>query len=148
MSTNQVGLPSHAQLDTLWASIERRTTMLLQGEPVQIPSVAVNPDHALSRFPALGGVVLRNFPSAEGNSRNLRKISLECWNAYASAEGLIEEPCVLRREMEAHAFRIEETLAQRRSSWASRRTPARFRYLNWPIDCTQFRGYAALAQVG
>ena len=94
------GIAGHAQLDTLWASIERRTTMLLQGEPVQIPSVAVNPDHALSRF-LLWVEWFFAISLQQRNSRNLRKISLESWNAYASAEGLIVEPCVLRSEMEA-----------------------------------------------
>jgi hypothetical protein len=103
------GIASHAQIDTLWASTERRTTMLLRGEPVQIPLVAVNPDHALSRF-LLWVEWFFAISLQQRNSRNLWKISLECWNAYASAEGLIGEAYVLRSEMEAHASRIEENL--------------------------------------
>lgn len=103
------GIASHAQIDTLWASTERRTTTLLRGEPVRIPLVAVNPDHALSRF-LLWVEWFFAISLQQRNSRNLWKISLECWNAYASAEGLIGEPYVLRSEMKAHASRNEENL--------------------------------------
>jgi hypothetical protein len=116
------GIASHAQLDTLWASIERRTTTLLQGEPIQIPLVSVNPDHALSRF-LLWVEWFFAISLQQRNSRNLRKISLECWNAYASAEGLIGEPFVLRSEMEAHLSRIEKNLTTkklREPSYAAR----------------------------
>src|ERR1700722_17635042 len=66
------GIASHAQMDTLWASTERRTTMLLRGEPVQIPLLAVNPDHALSRY-LLWVEWFFAISLQQRNSRNLRK---------------------------------------------------------------------------
>jgi hypothetical protein len=102
-------IASHAQIDTFWASTERRTATLLRGAPVQISLDAVNPDHALSKF-LLWVEWFFAISLQQRNSRNLWKISLECWNAYASAEGLIGEPYVLRSEMEAQASRIEENL--------------------------------------
>jgi hypothetical protein len=107
------GITSHAEMDTFWASIERRTTMLLRGEPVQIPFAPVNPDHALSKF-LLWVEWFFAISVQQRNRRNLWKISLECWNAYASAEGLIGEPFLLRSEMEAAARRIEENLTTKR----------------------------------
>jgi hypothetical protein len=107
------GIASQARMDTYWASIERRATTLLRGKPVEIPFAPVHPDHALNKF-LLWMEWFFAISVQQRNRRNLRKISLECWNAYASAEGLIREPYVLRSEMEAHAHRIEGNLETER----------------------------------
>jgi hypothetical protein len=103
------GIVSYAQIDTFWASTERPTTMLLRGAPIQIPLLAIDPDHALSKF-LLWVEWFFAVSVQQKNRRNLRKLSLECWNAYASAQRLIQEPCLTRHEMEAQAGRIEENL--------------------------------------
>jgi hypothetical protein len=108
-----IGITSHAKMDTFWASIERRTTMLLRGEPVRIPFAPVSPDHALSKF-LLWVEWFFAISVQQRNRRNLWKISLECWNAYATADGLIGEPYLLRSEMETEARRIEENLPTKR----------------------------------
>ena len=100
------GITSHAEIDTFWASVERRSTMLLGGRAIEIPLVPIQPDHALSKV-LLWLEWFFAISLQQKNARNLRKISLECWNAYASAEGLIREPFLLRSEMEAEAARIE-----------------------------------------
>jgi hypothetical protein len=107
------GITSHARMDTFWGSVERRTMMLLRGEPVEIPFAPVHPDHALNKF--LLSVEWFFAISVQQRSRpNLRKTSLECWNAYASAEGLNREPYLLRSEMEAQASDIEGNLTTKR----------------------------------
>jgi hypothetical protein len=103
------GLASHARTDTFMASIERRTWMLLRGVPVEIPPAPVHPDHALKRF-LLWVEWYFAIAVREINRRNLWKTSLECWNAYASAEKLISEPCLSRSEMEVQASRLEGDL--------------------------------------
>jgi predicted nucleotidyltransferase len=107
------GIASHARVDTFWGSVERRTTMLLRGKPVEIPFVPVHPDHALSKF-LLWVEWFFAISVQQKNRRNLWKTSLECWNAYAVAEGLIPEPCLLRSEMEAQARSIEGNLITER----------------------------------
>lgn len=107
------GLISHAQMDTFTASIERRTLMLLRGDPVEIPVAPVHPDHALSKF-LLWVEWFFAISVQQKSPRNLWKTSLECWNAYAVAEGSIREPFVMRRDMEAHASRTESNLTTNR----------------------------------
>ena len=103
-------IATHAEIDSAWASTERRSERLLRGDPVEIPRVPVNPDHALSKF-LLWVEWFFAVSVQQRNARNLRKISLECWNAYASAERLIDEPWLLRIEMAAHASRTEAGLS-------------------------------------
>ncbi len=107
------GIAGYARMDTFWSSVERRTLMLLRGEPVEIPFAPVHPDHALSKF-LLWVEWFFAISVQQRNRRNLWKLSLECWNAYALAEGLIREPYLLRSEMEAHASRIEGNLTTKR----------------------------------
>jgi predicted nucleotidyltransferase len=107
------GIASQARMDTFWASVERRSSMLLRGKAVEIPFAPVHPDHALQKF-LLWVEWFFAVSVQQRNRRNLWKTSLECWNSYASAEGLSREPYVLRREMEAQARRIEENLATKR----------------------------------
>lgn len=107
------GLASYARMDTFWASIERRTMVLLRGRPVEPPIVPVHPDHALAKF-LLWMEWFFSIAIRERNRRNLRKIALEAWNAYASADGVGGEPCLTRNEMEAAATAAEPDLAARR----------------------------------
>jgi len=106
------GIESHARMDTFWASVERRTIMLLRGQPVEIPFATVHPDHALQKF-LLWVEWFFAVSVQQRNRRNLWKTSLECWNSYASTEGF-GEPFLLRVEMEAQAFLTEENLATKR----------------------------------
>ena len=106
-------LASHARMDTFWASVERRTLMPLGGKRVEIPTAPVHPDHALRKF-LLWVEWFFAIAVRERNRRNLRKTALESWNAYAAAEGLIPEPCLLRADMEAQARRMERNLVPKR----------------------------------
>jgi hypothetical protein len=103
-------LASYARGDTFWASSERRTLVPLRGRPVVIPSAPVHPDHALSRF-LLWVEWYFSIAVQQKDRRNLWKTALEAWNAYASAEGFIQEPCLSRSEMEAQARRLEADLS-------------------------------------
>jgi hypothetical protein len=107
------GIASHAGMDTFWASVERRTVMLLCGNPVEIPVAPVHPDHALSKF-LLWVEWFFAISVQQRNRRNLWKTALECWNSYASTAGLIREPYLLRSEMEAQARRSEGNLIAKR----------------------------------
>lgn len=107
------GIAGHARMDTFWGSMERRSASLLLGKPVEFPSVPVQPDHAVSRF-LLWMEWFFALSLQRRSRRNLRKTSLESWNAYATADGLIPEPYLLRREMEAHVERTEDAATARR----------------------------------
>jgi predicted nucleotidyltransferase len=109
------GVQNLARIDTFWGSITRRAVMLLSGKAVEIPVAVVEPVHALGRF----GLAVEWFFAIsvqQKNRRNLRKISLESWNACATAEGLIPEPYLLRSEMEAAVLRTERNIFTRRLS--------------------------------
>jgi hypothetical protein len=94
------GLGRMAELDTYWASMERRTNLTLAGERSPIRDVPLRRNDALAKF---GLWTEWFFPIALQleSARNIRKTALECWNAYAAAEGLIAEPALLRSDMEA-----------------------------------------------
>lgn len=115
------GLASHARMDTFWASVERRMLTLLRGKPVDIPFAEVRPDHALYKF-LLWVEWFFAIAIQQRDRRNLRKIALECWNAYASAAALIPEPYLLRSDMEAAARRLEGNLTAERLGEASAAT--------------------------
>jgi hypothetical protein len=106
-------IQSHARVDTLWASVERRSQVVLRGKPVEIPSAPVHPDHALSKF-VLWVEWFYAMAVQQRNQRNLWKLSLECWNAYAVAEGLIPEPYLWRSKMELEARAAEGNLLTNR----------------------------------
>jgi hypothetical protein len=103
------GFASHALMDTFWGSLERRSQILLRGKPVDITFAPVDPDHALGRFLLWVEWFFANSVQRR-NQRNIRKTALESWNAYATAEGLIREPYLLRSEMETQASRFERDL--------------------------------------
>lgn len=107
---DRAGLTSHARMDTYWGSVERRAQVLLYGKPTHIPAAPVNPDHALCRF-LLWVEWFFAIAVQQKNRRNLRKLALESWNAYAVAEGLMPEPCLLRAAMEAEARQREASHA-------------------------------------
>jgi predicted nucleotidyltransferase len=100
------GIEELARTDTFWGSITRRTMKLLSGKAVAIPREAVKPDHALGRFLLWVEWFFSNSVQRR-NRRNIRKTALECWNAYAVAEGLLTEPHLLRSEMEGHLRGME-----------------------------------------
>lgn len=95
------GLRQMAELDSFWASMERRTNRTLTGKQLSIPEIPVKPDDAVAKF---GLWTEWFFPIALqlDSGRNIRKTALECWNAFAMAEGLVEAPSLLRCDMEAN----------------------------------------------
>lgn len=93
---------SQSKLDTFWASLTLRSLRTLHGEPPPITPPKVCPAHALARF-LLWAEYFFAISLQRHNARNIRKTALECWNAYAVAEGLLPEPLLLRAEMESHA---------------------------------------------
>lgn len=103
------GLRRMAELDSYWASMERRTNLTLAGESLSIPDVPFRPDDAVAKF---GLWTEWFFPIALqlNSGRNIRKTALECWNAYAAAEGLVAEPELLRSDMEAALRRASPEL--------------------------------------
>ena len=107
------GLRQMAELDTYWASMERRTNLPLIGEPAPIPDVPLRRDDAVAKF---GLWTEWFFPIAlqMNSARNIRKTALECWNAYAAAEGPAAEPALLRSEMEAALRRARPELPAER----------------------------------
>jgi len=107
------GIAAQARMDTFWGSQERRTATLLRGEPVEFPGDPLQPDHAVRKF-LLWIEWFFALAVQQRNRRNLRKTSLESWNACAAAEGLIPEPYLLRSDMEAQAQRLESPLAARK----------------------------------
>ena len=107
------GIESLARLDTFWGSQERRSVTLLSGKPVEIPHLPVDPIHALGRF----GLWVEWFvPQSiqQRSRRNLKKTAMEAWDAYVVAERLIEEPYLLRGEMEAHIRESEPDVSTTR----------------------------------
>jgi hypothetical protein len=92
------GIRRWFELDTYRASEERRSAILLRGMPVAFPNRLVRRDDAIRRV----GIWADDFFSTairERNRRNLRKIALEIWCAYATATGHLNEPCLTRSEI-------------------------------------------------
>lgn len=103
------GLRQMAELDSYWASMERRTNLTLAGESLSIPDVSLRPDDAVARF---GLWTEWFFPIALqlNSGRNIRKTALECWSASAAADGLVAAPDLLRSGMEAGLRRASPEL--------------------------------------
>ncbi len=107
------GIQSRARIDTFWASLERRSLLLLRGRPVEVPFAPVLPEHALGKF----GLWLEwHVPLSiqRRSRRDLWKTSLESWNACAAAEGALAEPYLLRSEMDARLRDTESDVPARR----------------------------------
>lgn len=107
------GMQEIARMDTFWGSLERRSLVLLHGAPIGLPCLPVHPDHAVSRF-ALWVEWFFSESVQRKSARNIRKTALENWTAYATASGLIEEPFLVRTDMEAHIRQAERGVDTRR----------------------------------
>ena len=94
------GFQSSFHMDTFRGSKDRRSATLLSGESVDMPEVQVRREDALRRF-TLWPFYYLSPAIARRDRRNLRKIALEMWSAYATATGLVSEPFLTRRETEA-----------------------------------------------
>ncbi len=107
------GLLQLADMDSFWASMERRSIRSAAGQPPEIPARSVRPEDAVARF---GLWTEWFFPRSLQlkSARNIRKTALECWNAYAVAEGLFAEPELLRSRMEDQVTLHEPALATER----------------------------------
>ena len=100
------------RIETCLGSSERRSCILMAGRPVDFPTRPVERDDAVGRF-ALWGEWFFAVAVQQRNLRNVRKTALEAWNAYAVADGLIEEPLLRRSDMEAHLRATEGEAAVR-----------------------------------
>ena len=105
---DQEGFESWFHTDTFRGSKERRCATLLCGEPVSMPEVPIRREDALRRF-ALWPYYFLSPAILQRNSRNLRKVALEMWSAYATATGLISEPFLTRRDTEAFCRTASES---------------------------------------
>ncbi|HTY63512.1 MAG TPA: hypothetical protein VMG30_14795 [Acidobacteriota bacterium] len=91
------GIEKWIRTDTYLGSQERRSMLLLAGKPAFLPDVPVR------REDAVRWVVFwcdRFFPLAiqERNRRNMRKLAIEVWKAWAVARGIAAEPYLTLRE--------------------------------------------------
>jgi len=91
------GLRLWSRIDPYRASIDRRAGLLLHGPPLEVAVTSVPERECARRLifwieKFLPPVIRRR------NKRNLRKIALEIWNAWACASGLVSEPLLTRRE--------------------------------------------------
>ena len=86
-----------SRIDPYRASIDRRAALLLHGPPPGLPVAAVPARECARR---LIFWVEKYLPAAirQRNRRNLRKLALEMWNAWACACGLVSEPFITRRD--------------------------------------------------
>ncbi len=83
--------------DPYRARIDGPAGIVLQGPSLEIPWLPVRPDQAARRAVFwLDGYVPRAFRL--GNRRDLRKLAIEMWMAYATAAGLAPEPFIRRRD--------------------------------------------------
>jgi len=83
--------------DPYRARIDGQAGIVLHGPPVTIPHLPVRRDQAAWRAVFwLDGYIPRAFRL--GIRRDLRKLAIEMWNAYATASGLAAEPFVRRSD--------------------------------------------------
>jgi predicted nucleotidyltransferase len=94
------------QLDTYRGSQERRSASLLRGDLIGLPPYPVSRADALRRF-VLWPYYFLSAAVHGLNRRNLRKIALEMWNAYAVVIGLIPEPFLTRGATELLCRTVE-----------------------------------------
>ena len=95
------------EVDSYRGSMERRSALRMYGPQPPRPRHAVRQSHAIRRF-VLWFKDHADVAWKAKNQRNLRKIALEMWNAYAVAIGLLEEPLLTRPEMEAACLEHED----------------------------------------
>ena len=91
------GFERWMQTDSYFGSQERRSMMLLAGKPMLTPAGPVRREDA-ARWVAFWSD--RFFPMAvwQRNRRNLRKMCIEIWKAWAVARGIAVEPYLTLRE--------------------------------------------------
>jgi hypothetical protein len=96
------GLDRWMRIDSYNGSIERRSLLLLAGKPVPMPQIPVRHEDAIRRVAFWND---RFFPAAvqQRSRRNLRKIAIEVWKAWAVARGLVAEPYLTLHEAEQNA---------------------------------------------
>jgi len=81
--------------DSYRARIDDQASIVLHGPSVEIPRLPVRPDQAARRAVFwLDGYIPRAFRLRI--RRDLRKLAIEMWNAYATAAGLAPEPFIRR----------------------------------------------------
>jgi hypothetical protein len=100
------GLQDWCRSDPYRASIERRSTILVYGKPFEFTSPPIRTEHAIRR----AVVPVSTYLTAavkERNRRNLRKFSLDVWNAYATATHQIAEPFLARQETDHYRLTHE-----------------------------------------
>lgn len=90
-----LGINEMAESDTYLASLDRRSARLLSGKRFGIPHRPLQQVHALRHF-ALWQDGHLAAAVRHGDSRNLRKIALNMWNAYAVASGRVQVPFLTR----------------------------------------------------
>lgn len=93
------GFQNWLRLDTYRGSFEGRGALPLYGKPVERPDLPVRTEDAAGRL-ALFPHYFLSVAIRQKNRRNLRKVALEIWSAYATATGKIAEPFLTRRETE------------------------------------------------
>lgn len=101
------GLQDWCRSDPYRASLERRSAILVYGRPAAFASLPIRAEHAIRR----AVVPISTYLTAavkERNRRNLRKFSLDVWNAYATATHQIAEPFLTRQETEDYRLTHEE----------------------------------------
>ena len=90
-----------AQLDTVWASMESRCVIPVYGGDARPPRLPVNPEHALRRLLVWWELFFTQALWGRSGA-NREKACLECWNFFAVAVGLLDEPLLRRSEMKEH----------------------------------------------
>jgi hypothetical protein len=96
-----------ARTDPYEASLERRGGVWLHGTALDIPPVTVRVPYAVRR---LARSVEHELPSIvrRERTRDLRKLALELWDAYAVASGELREPHVTQADAEAFYRAVRE----------------------------------------
>ena len=117
------GLQGSLATDTSRGSLERRSSLLLYGRPVPMPHRPVCASHAVCRF-CFGIQTLLSPAVRQRSSRNLRKAVLDSWSEYATACGLIAEPCLTRDEAERRFRTAGECVYAGGTSWEPSRAAA------------------------
>jgi hypothetical protein len=102
MVYDPIGIDRWMRTDTFMGSQERRSMLLLAGKPAPMPVVPVRREDAV-RWVAFWSD--RFFPLAiqQHNRRNLRKMTIEIWKAWAVARGIVAEPDLTLREAQQKA---------------------------------------------
>jgi len=96
------GIDQWMRTDSYMGSQERRSMILLAGKPAPMPVIPVRREDAI-RWVAFWSD--RFFPLAiqQRNRRNLRKMTIEIWKAWAVAQGIVAESYLTLREAQQKA---------------------------------------------